>query len=217
MHGFGSGPSSAKARAFSGFAVERGISLEALDLRKPSFESMRLSAMVAHVRSRIGGPRDRAVLIGSSLGGLTACRVAEEDPRACALVLMAPAFRLFELWKERLGPEKMAEWERSGFLEVDDYVSRAKARVDHGFFVDMISADPPGWPDVRVPTLIVHGSRDDVVPVELSRAFAEGRRHVRLVEVDDGHDLAASVPLILEEAARFLAPWGVEKAVRPDE
>ena len=54
---------------------------------------------VAHVEqlndalTRLGAERDRAVLFGSSLGGLTACRVAEDDARVCARVLLAPAFR----------------------------------------------------------------------------------------------------------------------------
>ena len=166
--------------------------------------------MIAHVQERMGGPSDRVVLIGSSLGGLTAARVAEKDPRVGALVLMAPAFGLRELWKSRLGPEKMAEWETTGFLEVDDYVARAKARIGHGFYLDMMTADPAELPDVRVPTLIVHGANDDVVPASRSRTFAAGKAHVRLVEVEDGHELGASIPRVLRESGRFLEGWGVE-------
>jgi len=209
LHGFASGPSSTKARAFERFFAERGVAIELLDLRQPSFEELRLSAMIAHVRERIGGPRDRAVLIGSSLGGLTASRVAEQDARVSAVVLLAPAFGLVGLWRARLGPEKMAEWERSGTLEVDDYVSKGRARVGYGLVGDMEVHDPPGFPDVRVPALVVHGVHDDVVPVAGSRAFAEGKRHVRLVETDDGHELGASIPALLAEAASFLRPWGL--------
>jgi len=83
------------------------------------------------------------------------------------------------------------------------------AKVDFGFAEDAarVEAAGDGWPDVRVPTLIVHGVRDDVVSVETSRDFARGKRHVRLVEVDDGHELAASLPTILDESDRFLAPF----------
>ncbi|HEU4535605.1 MAG TPA: hypothetical protein VFS00_15865, partial [Polyangiaceae bacterium] len=63
------------------------------------------------------------------------------------------------------------------------------------------------FPDVRVPCLIVHGRRDDVVDVELSRRWAAGKPHVRLVEVDDGHELTASLDLIVREADAFLAPF----------
>ena len=45
------------------------------------------------------------------------------------------------------------------------------SRVDFGFAEDALAIDA-GPPDVRVPTLIVHGTRDDVVDVAGSRAWA---------------------------------------------
>ena len=94
--GFASGPSSKKGVAFAEHYRARGIRLERLDLRVPSFEHLRLSAMIETARAAIGGERDRAVVFGSSLGGLTAARLAERDARVAALVLLAPAFRLIE-------------------------------------------------------------------------------------------------------------------------
>ncbi|HET9993526.1 MAG TPA: YqiA/YcfP family alpha/beta fold hydrolase, partial [Kofleriaceae bacterium] len=91
LPGFASGPSSTKANAFADHYAAQGITVERMDLRKPSFEHLRLSAMIQHVRDSLSGP---AVLIGSSLGGLTAARVAVLDDRVKALVLLAPAFRL---------------------------------------------------------------------------------------------------------------------------
>jgi len=64
-----------------------------------------------------------------------------------------------------------------------------------------------GYPDVRVPTLIMHGIDDDVVSIEHSRTFAHDKPHIRLIELDDGHDLIASLPRMFEETARFLEPW----------
>jgi hypothetical protein len=46
---------------------------------------------------------------------------------------------------------------------------------------------------------------DDTVSVERSRAFAHGKRHVRLVEVDDGHELTASIDVIAATTDVFLA------------
>lgn len=209
LHGFASGPGSTKARGFAKAAREAGMSLEVLDLRQPSFAHLRLTAMIDHVANAIGeGDRERAILVGSSLGGLTACRLAERDARVGALLLLAPAFALVDRWTSMLGAEKMEAWRRSGWLEVDDYAERKKARVDYGFFEDLRAADPEELPDVRVPTVIVHGVRDEVVPVERSRRFAAGKRHVKLVEVDDGHELVASLDVALAEAASLFAPWG---------
>ena len=62
------------------------------------------------------------MLIGSSLGGLTAARVAEGEPRVKALVLLAPAFQLVERWREALGPA-WDDWQRTGWREVTDYTT----------------------------------------------------------------------------------------------
>ena len=210
LHGFASGPESAKGRALSEHYAKRGALLERLDLRRPSLERLRFSDMTDHVAAAIAGPSERAVVFGSSLGGLTACRVAERDARICALVLLAPAFHLAERWRARLGEEGWAEWKRSGWLEVDDHARGGKAKVHFAFVEEMLQIDQ-GFPDVRVPTLIVHGRQDGTVSIEGSREFARGKAHVRLVEVDDGHELTSSLDLIAREAdvhlGGFLNRW----------
>ena len=217
LHGFASSPGSTKARAFAAWAKAQGLRLDVLDLRLPTFERLRFSAMKAAVRAAIdgvGGPRARVVLLGSSLGGLLASRVAEEDPRVASLFLMAPAFRLAERWRGRLGPAAFEDWQQRGFLEVDDYATKTRARVDFGFLEELerldgedAAAGREAWPDVRVPTTIVHGTRDEVVGIDLSRTFAANKRHVRLIEVDDGHELGASIPKLLDAATHHLASF----------
>ena len=206
LHGFASGPRSTKGMRFAEHFAARGALLERLDLRVPSFEHLRLSAMIDVAQKALGDdPRERAVVFGSSLGGLTAARLAERDPRVTALVLLAPAFQLVERWKIALG-DGFTEWQRTGWREVLDYTTGKQARVDFGFVEDAAAIDV-GFPDVRVPTLILHGVNDDVVPIDNARRFAAGKRHVRVIELDDGHELIASLPRLLGEADAFLAPW----------
>jgi uncharacterized protein len=205
LHGFASGPNSKKGVAFADHFAARGIAVDRLNLRVPSFEHLRLSQMIDVAGSAIGEPSERAVVIGSSLGGLTAARLAERDPRVSALVLFAPAFQLALRWRVALG-DAFAAWERTGYREVLDYTTGQQAKVDFGFVEDVRTVDI-GFPDVRVPTLIIHGIHDDVVPVDHARRFAAGKPHVRLVEVDDGHELVATLPRLLSEAEAFLAPW----------
>jgi pimeloyl-ACP methyl ester carboxylesterase len=199
LHGFASGPRSAKGIAFERHFAGRAEVVR-LDLRVPSFEHLRLSSMIEVVRAEVRGGD---VVIGSSLGGLTAARVAECDPRVAGLVLLAPAFQLAARWREQLA-DAWDDWRRTGWREVIDYTTGNLARVDFEFIEDVVAVDV-GWPDVRVPTLILHGRRDDVVPIDHSRAFAAGRPHVQLVELDDGHELLASLPRLLAETERFLA------------
>lgn len=208
LHGFASGPQSKKGLAFDAHFTGLGYALRRLDLRVPSFEHLRLSAMIDTVRAAIG---DRAIVIGSSLGGLTAARVAERDPRVTALVLLAPAFRIVDRWRAQ--PD-FAAWQRTGWREVHDYTTGGTSRVDFGFFEDLEQVDV-GWPAVAVPTLILHGTRDDVVPIAGSRAFAAQRPGVHLVELDDGHELVASIPRLLVEAERFLARPEISVTMTP--
>ena len=93
-----------------------------------------------------------------------------------------------------------------------DYTTGAKAKIDFGFVEDASTVDV-GYPDVRVPTLILHGTRDDVVPIERSRTCAAGKPHVRLVELDDGHELVASLPTLLAQTEAFLDELGNQPAV----
>lgn len=62
---------------------------------------------------------------------------------------------------------------------------------------------PPPWPTELAPPCpctIVHGVRDEVIPIELSRAFA-AKHGVELVECDDDHSLAASQTIVLDALA----------------
>ena len=218
LHGFGSGPSSTKGVAFERHFAARGIaaspgsagarsnaqrcavSIERMNLRVPSLEHLRLSAMIDVVTARL---EPRTLLIGSSLGGLTAARVAERDARVAAVVLMAPAFHLAERWRQVLGAEWDA-WQRTGWREITDYTTGGKARVDFGFIEDIAAIDVD-LPHLAIPTLVLHGTRDDVVPIEHSRAFVRENPHARLVELDDGHELVASLPRMLAETEAFVA------------
>jgi alpha-beta hydrolase superfamily lysophospholipase len=206
LHGLASGPQSHKGVALAERFAARGMTMERLDLRLPSLERLRFSAMMERLTTAIGGPGDRAVVFGSSLGGLCAARVAERDARIAALVLLAPAFRLAERWRMRLGDSAWRAWAESGWLEIHDYAENRPGRIDFEFVRELETLDR-GWPDVRVPTLIVHGRADDVVDIGLSREFAGGKKWVRLIEVDDGHELVASLDRIDAEAESFLRPF----------
>jgi pimeloyl-ACP methyl ester carboxylesterase len=203
LHGFGSGPNSYKGVAFSEHYAKKGIAIERLNLRVPSFEHLRVSQMIATARAALGAPDDTAIVFGSSLGALTASRLAAKDPRVEKLVLLAPAFDLIARWREMLGPGLDA-WRDTGSREFMDYTTKQMAPVDYGFMEDAAIVDAEGPPDVRVPTLIVHGTNDETVPIEHARRFARGRTNVEMIEVDDGHELIASLPRILAESDRFL-------------
>jgi pimeloyl-ACP methyl ester carboxylesterase len=205
LHGFASGPSSRKARHLAAGFADRGAPIAVPDLTPghDGFERSSPLSMLEVARATLGhGPGPHA-LIGSSLGGYLSALLASRDPRVARLVLLAPAFRLFDRWRGRLGAQELEAWRLRG-LEVHHHVTQTTRRLGWPFF-EAARGLPP-FPEVSVPALVIAGARDETVPLADVAAWVERTPSARLVTVDDGHELAGSLDLILREAWDFLAP-----------
>lgn len=213
LHGFASGPSSHKARVLSQRFAAEGVHFEVPDLTPgdDGFERSSPSSMLAVAEGLLDRAAPPHAVIGSSLGGYLAAVAASRDPSIERLVLLAPAFRLFERWSARLTPAELADWRANG-LETMHYASSRKRRIGWQFFEDAKAF--PAFPEVRVPTLCIAGTRDETVPIGDVEAFVARTPSARLVAVDDGHELAASLDRIHQEARAFLAPFTGRAAPR---
>jgi hypothetical protein len=206
LHGFASGPSSHKARVLSGRFAAIGARVTVPDLTPgdDGFERSSPSSMLALAEGLLADAEPPHAVIGSSLGGYLAAVIASRDPSVERLVLLAPAFRLFERWSARLTPAELADWRANG-LETMHFASSRRRRIGWQFFED--ARGYPAFPAVRVPALCIAGTRDETVPIADVEAFVARTPSARLVPVDDGHELAASLDRIFEEARAFLAPF----------
>jgi pimeloyl-ACP methyl ester carboxylesterase len=211
LHGFASSPASRKARALGARLAARGRMLHVPDLRRPSFARLSHTAMLAAVdeldRSAAAGPADRWVLVGSSLGGHIAALWAMAHPeRVAALLLLCPAFDLPARWRTLCGEAAITRWQHEGFLAHDDDVGVAQL-LHWEFYAEACRHDPRPQPPARA--IVVHGTRDDVVPLASSERFvllAPDRR--RLVIVEDDHELGASLDVIEHELWSLLVEPG---------
>lgn len=202
LHGFGSSSGSRKGVALAAAFWERGVQLPLLDLNRPSFQRLSHLAALEALDDMDRGSGQSLCLIGSSLGGWLAARWAELNPsRVERLVLLCPGFDLAGRWPAQLGPEKMRQWESSGALPFPDS-SGVEVPVHYAFYRALLGE--PSFPDVHCPTLVMHGVRDEIVPVHSSREFAAKRPHVRLLEFDDDHALVQSLSPIARETVSFL-------------
>jgi uncharacterized protein len=205
LHGFASGPSSRKATHVGGGFSARGVAVAVPDLTPGAdgFERSTPVTMLDAARATLGAAAGPHALIGSSLGGYLSALLAESSPRVARLVLLAPAFRLFERWSGRLTTAQLDGWRAEGLL-VHHHVTGTERRVGWPFFE--AARTLPAFPVVTVPTLVIAGARDETVPLADVEAWVARTPSARLVTVDDGHELGASLDLLLEEAWTFLQP-----------
>jgi uncharacterized protein len=199
LHGFASGPGSNKARSISARISEAGLRVDIPDLAAGDFEHLTLTGQLRVIERAAGG---RAVsLIGSSMGGYLAALYAARHPEVERLVLLAPAFDFARRWAERLGAEAVAQWRRTGTIEVFHYAGQRNCRLHYGLLEDAARYEP--FPDFRQAALIFHGAHDDVVPADLSRQFAADRPNVQLEIVDSGHELLNVVEYLGDRTVGF--------------
>lgn len=201
LHGFASSRTSTKGQKLAAALASHEVELELPDLNCPSFAQLTYTACLQHIDALLADA-SRVRLSGSSMGGYLAALWAARNPtRVERLLLLCPGFDLPSRWPQLVGAPLMAQWERDGVLPIPDR-SGNTVLVHWEFITD--ARGYPTHPDVPCPTLIVHGTRDDVVPIESSRAYARGRDHVRLVEVDDVHTLQDSTTILQRLAVEHL-------------
>ncbi|HWE25735.1 MAG TPA: alpha/beta hydrolase, partial [Myxococcales bacterium] len=102
---------------------------------------------------------------------------------------------------ERTGEAELRRWRESGEVLVEHYAWGRMEPLAISFLDDARRYEAFPLPDA--PTLVIQGTRDEVVPPPLAREFVErmrsARREVRLVELDDGHELTSDLPRLWRE------------------
>lgn len=201
LHGFASRPASRKATYFRERFAERGIELQVPALDGGNFEQLTVSGQLQVIDDCVIG--QPAVLVGSSLGGYLAALYAARYPEVERIVLLAPAFCFPRRWEEDLGAEAFAAWRQEGSREVFHYGENRVARIGFGLIEDGMQYED--YPDVRQPCLVLHGFRDQVVPVAYAREFV--RRHpdtASLLELDTDHEMGDALADLWNSTTRFL-------------
>jgi len=166
LHGLGSVRTGEKSESLRNHELSRRRSFRRFDLRGHGESSGQLGRVpvselitdVIHVLE-LTGPAD---LVGSSLGGLVGAHVAALRPDLVRrLALLAPAFGLTPKISKRV--------DEQGCLTTGDGI---KFYVEPSVLADAEQLDEPSLPTrLTVPTLLVHGSADDVIPQIVSEMF----------------------------------------------
>ncbi|MEM7594986.1 MAG: YqiA/YcfP family alpha/beta fold hydrolase [Cyanobacteria bacterium P01_A01_bin.83] len=188
LHGFASSPQSSKAQYLRDRFTDKNLYLKILDLNQGNFSSLTLTRQIQQTIAAIDTPQTSVTLIGSSFGGLTAAWVAQQQPQVNNLILLAPAFGFPDSWQERLSPHQIQQWQESGFLPIYHYGAGREIPLHYEFCQDAANYPLSGLKR-SLNTLIIHGINDDVVPIQVSRDYANQHSLVRLIELDSDHGL----------------------------
>jgi hypothetical protein len=199
LHGFASGPQSSKAQFFRARFEALGVPFEIPQLDEGNFETLTVSGQLDVIDRAVHG--ERVVLMGSSLGGYLAALYASRHPNVERLVVLAPAFQFPARWRMRYGGELEA-WKRSGAKLFYHYGFKSEQPLGYRFVED--SAQYEDEPDFGQPVLILHGTRDDVVPPEVSTHFAHNHPNAGVRLVESGHELTDVLDILWRETAAFL-------------
>lgn len=173
---------------------------------------------VLGVMDRLG--IDRCILAGESLGALTALGAVLRAParfRGVVLVDGAPAVTEAEVrplidgaradlratiaaFVDRCTPEPdvahLRRWGRN-------MLARAESEAAARLFESHLDEPPLPLADVRVPTLVIHGTEDRIVPLAVGEWVAASIPGARLVRVEGaGHVPTVTRPLEVAEAIR---------------
>lgn len=166
LHGLGSVRCGEKSTSLLTHAAARGRGYLRFDLRGHGESSGRIgkvmvSELIADV-VRVLERRGPAIVVGSSLGGLVGGHAAAARPDLVhALAMLAPALGLMANLAQRLDPQgRLWTREGQGFTVEQRVLADAKALDEQGL---------PGR--LRVPSLLVHGTDDDVIPCRASERF----------------------------------------------
>ena len=198
LHGFASSPQSQKAQYLRECFQSLQMNLKIPDLNQGDFFGLTLTRQVQFLQADYLNSHNEVdidkkasqhiTLIGSSFGGLTSTILAQRNLEVKRLVLLAPAFQFPVHLSNLLGAEKMQQWQTDRSLLFPHYGQKCTVPLHYNFWTDLVQYEDETF-FREVPTLILHGSDDNVIPITSSQEFASQRPWVELRKLESDHSL----------------------------
>ncbi|MHA1450470.1 MAG: YqiA/YcfP family alpha/beta fold hydrolase [Candidatus Hodarchaeales archaeon] len=140
------------------------------------FEKMTVSSLLTNVDEWVRDAGDPLILTGSSFGGLIATRYIQTrkkySGKVRGLVLIAPALNFNIVLENRHIPSnEWINWQQRGFTHVDHPAWIGKTKWSWEFIEDLQEYHYPMNEPLNIPVLLIHGEKDNVIPVSNSRSF----------------------------------------------
>lgn len=220
-HGFMGYKDSWTNRALSEELARRQIATLRFDFfghgrSEGDLHNLLLSTLIEQTQSAMALMRGHGftqiALLGSSFGGLVATLVAAKEPSVAALALRCPVGDFPALLRRRFGRVAIELWRRLGHVPE----SIAPIPVRYAFFEDCLRHDTGrAASQLRVPTIIVHGDQDEVIPVSQAQELCAHIPAEKALHVIPGADHRFSGPGQFGHMTGLLVNWLTRYLVVP--
>ena len=212
-HGFLGSKESWTNRTLAKELGARGISALRFDFfghgqSDGDLKDLLLTTLVAQTESMMAWVRGQGythiALLGSSFGGLVAMLAAVKHSTLAALALRCPVGDFPALLRRRFGNAGIDLWRRFGQVPP----SVAPIPIHFRFFEDCERLDAhQAAQALRVPTIIVHGDRDEVIPMAQSEELYARVRADKTLHIIPGADHRFSQPEQSRLVMELLVGW----------
>ena len=162
-----------------------------------NFEDITISEAVDDILNAIKFLKNQGYtkigLVGSSFGGIASLMAASKTNDLFVLALKSPVSNYEEREYATKSKEELEEWKNKGYRY---YISGdgRRLKLNYTFFEDFKNNNGyKAAQKIKIPTLIVHGDKDESVPIEQSKKIASLIKNCRL-EIIEGADHRYSKP-----------------------
>lgn len=173
-----------------------------------SFTNLQTSSILKKLHSYIEIKFSEGVILcGSSFGGFLSLYYAALFPQnVIKLILIAPALRFSASSITKLLEITPNEWESTGFALLKHYRYNQMVPLAFSFYTDILNNPPPDFytMNITIPTTIIHGINDEVVPISWSKEYLESKTNVILHELEGDHQLLDQKEMIWSIITRVL-------------
>jgi uncharacterized protein len=176
-----------------------------------SFEDITYSAEVEDLQAAFAFMRARHAgkigILGSSMGGTVALLFAARNPDVAALATLAAPLHPERVLSRLSTPAELQQWRQRGFTLYHGQ------RINVSLLNDLEKMNvPDAIKKINCPVLILHGDRDDVVPVEEAHELHHHLSGMRKLSILDGADHRISDPSLMKRALIEAVDWLCEHA-----
>ena len=219
-HGFLSNKNSSTNKALTRLLTERSIATLRFDFfgqgeSEGPFEDITVGLALDQAKTALAWASTQGFrnlgLVGSSFGGLIALLAASEtasQPSALrCLALKCPVPDFPAMLRMEFGSDGLDEWRRINTIP-DVTGSPGRIRLKFRFYEECLKYDGyKAASGITPPTLIVHGDRDELVPLQQSERLLDALAGAKQLLVVPGADHGFTVGEHFTLMTRAIAAW----------